>query len=419
MRVGLLAPPFERIPPSRYGGTERVIATLADTLVARGHDVALFASADSSTAARLVPVVEQPVWADSRYSDPMLFLPLAVGRAYAAAPDLDIMHSHVEEWAYPTARLSQVPTVTTLHWRLDRPELQAVYREFREQALVSVSDAQRAPLPGAAWIATVHHGLPTSLYRPGTTPGSFLLFCGRFSPEKGLADAIEVALATGLPLRVAGRHPARGSSHPAVRAEREYYEAVLAPRLGHPLIEYIGEVGEREKQELYAGALALLFPIHWPEPFGLVMIEALACGTPVLARPRGAVPEVITDGVTGFHCETVDDFVRAVGRLGDIERGACRTEFERRFSAERMAAQYEAVYARVVERARGGDGPAASTSPRRQPLLAAGADHGTAGVTTRAGNGAASPAGADAAPGRTLPASPRPGGVARRRGTSS
>lgn len=351
MRVGLLAPPFEPIPPRGYGGTERVVAALADSLTARGHEVTLFASADSSTRARLDPTVERAVWSDDRYADDDPFRAIAIGHAYARASQVDVMHNHLEFFAFPAARLSAVPTVTTMHWRTDQPELAVVLAEFEEQPLVAVSRAQRDLQPRANWIGVVHHGLPADLYRPSHTRGGYLLFCGRFQPEKGLETALEVAERVDMTLLVAARRPPENALDPVIRRDRAYYESI-APKLRDGRVRHVGEATDAEKQELYAGALALLFPVDWPEPFGLVMIEALACGTPVLARPRGAVPEVIEHGRTGFLCESTEEFVRAVGRIGQIDRRECRADFDRRFTADAMAASYEPIYERVISRRR-------------------------------------------------------------------
>jgi glycosyltransferase involved in cell wall biosynthesis len=354
MRIGLLAPPVERVPPRTYGGTERVVATLADALVERGHDVTLFASGDSVTKATLVPTVERALWHDDRYRDPLPFWTLAIDRAYAHADELDVMHDHADLLALATAGQARVPTVTTLHQRLDRPEVVELMRAFPAHPFVSVSDAQRRPVPDANWAGTVHHGYPRDLYRPSLAPGSYLAFCGRFAREKGIEWAVEIARRAGLPLRVAARHPRPDLTGKDLREEWEYWETAVRDLVRRePLVEFVGELTEPEKQELYGGALGLLFPIDWPEPFGLVMIEALACGTPVLARPRGAVPEIVRDGLNGFHCETIDEFVAAVGRIGTIDRAACRADFERRFSADVMAARYEAIFARVAGAGRG------------------------------------------------------------------
>ncbi len=361
VRIGLLAPPFERVPPVGYGGTERVVAFLADVLVERGHDVTLFASADSATRARLVPTIERPVWHDPRYDDDRPFQVLSAVRAYAHAADLDIVHNHMDYAAWPEARRAPVPTVTTLHWRTDVPELAPLYAEFKEQRLISISHAQRAPFPGADWVATVHHGYPRDSYRPRLERGRYLAFCGRCAPEKGLDRAIAVALAAGLPIRIAAPRPPENSRHPVVREQWAYYQRALAPHLDHPLVEYLGELRDGEKQALYEDALALLFPIAWPEPFGLVMIEALACGTPVLATARGSVPEIVRHGETGFLCESVADFVDAIDRVPALDRAACRRDFEQRFTTEVMATAYETAYERIV---------AGSASPVVRPRAA-------------------------------------------------
>ena len=352
MRIGLLAPPVEPVPPPTYGGTERVVATLADALVARGHDVVLFASGDSHTRARLEPIVERAIWLDERPLDPQPLWTVAMTRAYAHAADLDVMHNHADHFAFSLARCVATPTLTTAHGRLDRPELREVYREFHEMPVVSVSLAQRRPLPGVRWVANIYHGYADDLYTPRYDRGTYLAFCGRFSPEKGIMTAIEAAVRAGVPLKIAARLPRPDRTERDLVLEHRYFEEVVLPRIRRePLVEYLGELDESGKQSFYENALALLFPIDWPEPFGLVMIEALACGTPVLARPRGSVPEVIRDGVTGYHCETVDDFVAAIGRLDRLDRRACRAEFDARFTAEEMAARYERAYERVISEA--------------------------------------------------------------------
>ncbi|OLC52883.1 MAG: hypothetical protein AUH85_15585 [Chloroflexi bacterium 13_1_40CM_4_68_4] len=349
MHIGLLAPPLESVPPRRYGGTERVVAWLADALIGRKHDVTVFASGDSTIDARVVPIVERALWRDPRFSGDLLpFWSLVVGRAYSQAGGLDIMHNHLDYFAFPAARLAPLPTVTTLHGRLDLPELGPLYQEYEDLPMVSISEAQRSPVPQANWIATVHHGMPRDLYRASYARGRYLAFVGRVSPEKGLDRAIEVALAAGIPLRIAARLPLEERLGPSARLDHEYYEARILPHLDHPLIDYVGELDDEEKEEFYRGALALLFPIDWPEPFGLVQIEALACGTPVLARPLGAAPEIIEDGVNGYLCRTIADFVAAIERLDAIDRHACRASFEARFTSAVMAESYERVYQTIL-----------------------------------------------------------------------
>jgi glycosyltransferase involved in cell wall biosynthesis len=376
MRIGLLAPPLESVPPERYGGTERVVATLADALVARGHDVTLFASGDSRTSARLVPIVERAIWHDDRYEDLIPFWSIAAARAYANVDELDVMHNHMDFFAFAVARLAKVPTVTTLHGRLDMPELIELYREFSDQPVVSISNAQRRPIPHANWVGTVYHGYPLDLFQPSYATGSYLLFVGRMSPDKGLHVAIDIAIAADLPIKVAVRPPIAEHQHSSeAKRERDYFENEIRPRLSHPLVEYVGQASEGEKQDLYSGAIATLFPIDWPEPFGLVLIESLAAGTPVLASPQGAVPEVIADGVTGFHCGSMPEYLAALERVHQLDRRRCRREFERRFSADAMATAYEAVYERValgLTAAAGGRGPDARSAGRGPDARSAG-----------------------------------------------
>jgi glycosyltransferase involved in cell wall biosynthesis len=350
MRIAHLAPPFESVPPRAYGGTERVVHVLTEELVRRGHDVTLFASGDSTTTARLVPVVEEALWRrQPAYADFAPFWSLALGKAARELDQFDVVHNHLDFHGFPLARLAPCPVVTTLHGRLDLPELQPLYREMLDVPLVSISDAQRRPVPWANWVATVHHGIRLDEFTFNPRPGRYLAFLGRISPEKGLDTAIRVARRAGLPLKVAARMPLPFTTDPNVRADWEYYEGVVEPLLRAADVELVGEVSGAAKDEVLRGAAALLFPIRWPEPFGLVMPEALACGTPVLALRAGSVPEVLEDGVTGFVCDDEDGLVAAVDRLGALDRARCRAEAERRFSAAAMADRYERVYARLVE----------------------------------------------------------------------
>jgi glycosyltransferase involved in cell wall biosynthesis len=273
---------------------------------------------------------------------------MSIGRAFVHEDDLDVMHNHMGHIALTAARHACVPTITTVHWTLDGADERASYARFGEQPLVSISQAQRTPLPAARWIATVHHGYPPDLFRPGYAEGHYLAFCGRFIPEKGLDVAVESAIRAGMPLKIAGRLPSAQNLTAQGRREREFFHSTLDPYLDHPLIEYVGELTDAEKQPFFAGAAALLFPVRWSEPFGLVMIEALACGTPILARPRGSVREIVTHGQTGWYAETVDDFVGAIRKISDIDRHACRADFDRRFLAGRMAEEYERVYETVL-----------------------------------------------------------------------
>ena len=345
MRIAQVAPPFESIPPSRYGGTERVVSTLTEELVHLGHDVTLFASADSRTSARLIPIVDGALWhADPPYQDLIAFYAVTLGRLTREWHTFDIIHNHLDYLAYPLGRVAPCPVVTTLHGRLDLRELSHVYREFADVPLVSISEAQRQPVPSANWVATVYHGIPLEEFTFNPKPGRYLAFLGRISPEKGLDTAIRVARKAGLPLRIAARKPLHVKGNPNVDADWEHYRNEVKPLLERGHATLIGEVAGQEKDRFLREAAALLFPIRWPEPFGLVMAEALACGTPVIALDDGSVPEVIEDGVTGFICSNEEEMVSAIGRLDEIDRARCRAEAERRFSPVAMAKAYENVY---------------------------------------------------------------------------
>ncbi|MBU6423147.1 MAG: glycosyltransferase family 4 protein [Chloroflexota bacterium] len=348
MRIALLAPLLQRVPPVKYGGTERVIGWLADELVALGHDVDLYATGDCVTRGDLVPLAERALW-ETDLRDPGPVRMAAFARAFAEC-EADVMHNHAEWAAYPFARASHIPTVTTVHSRTDTRESAIVHKEFSDVSLVSVSKAQRRTLPGARWVANVPHGLPVDLYRPRTKRGSYLAFVGRISPEKGVHLAIEVAHRSGLPLVIGGRPPLDIWAYPEARDDQAYWEQMIKPHLGHDGIEFAGELDDRGKQELLQDALAFLFPIDWPEPFGIVLIEAMACGTPILARPRGSVPEIVVDGVNGYHCEDVEELTKAIERIDRIDRAECRRVFEERFTARRMAEDYVRVYAAALAR---------------------------------------------------------------------
>jgi glycosyltransferase involved in cell wall biosynthesis len=355
MRIAQVAPPFESIPPMRYGGTERVVATLTEELVRRGHEVTLFAAGDSETSARLVPVVDQALWRrEPAYRDFAPFWALVLGKLARELDQFDLVHSHLDYFGFPLARRAPCPVVSTLHGRLDLPELQPLYAEYDDVPLVSISDAQRAPVPWANWVATVYHGVELEKYTFNPEPGRYLAFLGRISPEKGLDRAIRVAQRVGLPLRIGARAPLPFRDDPNVRADWEYYENVVQPLLQGPNVELVGHVGGQEKDDLLRHAAALLVPIDWPEPFGLVMPEAMACGTPVLALCNGSVPELVRHGETGFVCQDEDELVEAVSRIDQLDRATCRAEAERRFSPEAMADAYEQVYQQMLERT--GDG---------------------------------------------------------------
>jgi glycosyltransferase involved in cell wall biosynthesis len=344
MRIAQIAPLFESVPPRWYGGTERVVAYLTDELVRMGHDVTLFASGDSTTRATLVSVCPQALRLDPACRDYLAWHIVMVERAAQRAGAHDLLHFHIAPIHHPIVRRLGVPHVTTLHGRLDLPELQCLYREFADAPVISISDAQRAPIPHAKWVGTVPHGLPVHLHRfhPG---GEYFAFMGRISPEKRVDRAIAIAKALGRPLRIAAKID---------KADEEYFEHEIRPLFDDPLVRFIGEIGESDKEEFLGGAAALLFPVDWPEPFGLVMIEALACGTPVVAFRCGSVPEVIDHGVTGFVVDTMEEAIDAAARVRHIDRRACREVFERRFTARRMALNYLEIYEQVVSRSAAG-----------------------------------------------------------------
>jgi glycosyltransferase involved in cell wall biosynthesis len=351
MRIAQLAPLFERVPPLGYGGTERVVSYLTEELVAMGHDVTLFASGDSSTSAELVACAPHSLRLAARPLDPTAMHLLQAEEALHRGDEFDLIHNHIDHLFYPSARRCDLPVLTTLHGRLDLEWLGWVYREYHEQRVISISRAQREPLPWLRWAGTVHHGLPRDLYEFQPGGGGYLAFMGRVSPEKRVDRAIEIAVRSGRPLRIAAKIDP---------ADAVYFRDCVRPLFDHPLVEYVGELGDEEKQELLGGAAALLFPIDWPEPFGLTMIEALACGTPVIAWRHGSVPEVLEHGVTGFLCDDVASAVRAVNSLAKLDRADCRRAFEERFTAERMAADYLKLYAAASRAQRGRAGRLAS-----------------------------------------------------------
>ncbi len=346
MRIAQVAPLIESVPPRLYGGTERVVSFLTDELVALGHDVTLFASGDSETSGRLVAVWPRALRLDGPCLDPLAPHLFMLEQVVKRSHEFDIVHFHTSEFHFPVARRLPTAHVTTVHGRLDMPELRPLYREFDDVPVVSISYAQRRPLLEASWIGTVYHGLPVDRlpYRAG--PGRYLAFLGRVSPEKRVDRAIEIAIACEQPLKIAAK---------VDPADREYFDREIDRLLQHPLIEYVGEISETEKAEFLCGATALLFPIDWPEPFGLVMIEALACGVPVVAFRGGSVPEIVQDGVTGFIVDSVTEAIAATKRVASLDRQRCRDLFEERFSAGRMASDYVALYERLISaRARGG-----------------------------------------------------------------
>lgn len=339
MKIAQVAPLYESVPPRLYGGTERVVSYLTEELVRQGHQVTLFASGDSTTAAELRPVCERALRLEGKkVIDPLAHHIRMIEYVAREAHEFDAIHFHIDYLHFPTTRRQRVAALTTLHGRLDIPDSIPLYREFRDMQLVSISDAQRTPLPWANWVATVHHGLPESLYIPRMDAGKYLAFLGRISPEKRVDRAIEIAGRVGMPLKIAAKVDA---------ADKEYFDANIRKLLDHPLVEYIGEISESQKSDFLGGAYALLFPIDWPEPFGLVLLEAMACGTPIIAYRMGSVPEIVDDGVTGYVVENLDEAAAAVRRVHLLDRRTCRQVFEERFSARRMASDYVEAYERV------------------------------------------------------------------------
>jgi len=339
MRIAQLAPLAESVPPKLYGGTERVVAWLVDELVEFGHEVTLFASGDSRTKGKLHPVWPRALRLGRKGVDPNAASAVLLEAIARRAKDFDVIHAHIDWLPLPLLSRLGVPFLTTMHGRLDLPCLPDVVREFPGAGFVSISEHQRVPLPEANWIATIQHGLPSHLFRPSFDEGSYLAFLGRLTAEKGPEDAIRIARAAGKPLRIAAKIP---------RGETGYFKKKLEPHIDGRMVQLVGEVDDAKKQPFLADAAALLFPIDWPEPFGLVMIEAMACGTPVIAYRSGSVPEVVEDGVTGFIVENEEQAVRAVGELGRLDRRVVRARFEARFSASRMAREYERAYRGLI-----------------------------------------------------------------------
>ena len=359
MKIAQVAPLAEPCPPHQYGGTERIVSFLTEELVRQGHDVTLFASGDSRTAARLVRCSDMALRLNPAVKDPMPYHLVMLDEVRRRADDFDVIHFHVDLLQFPLIRDFADRTLTTLHGRLDLPDLKPFYAAFPEVPLVSISDSQRLPMPAVSWAGTVPHGLPRDLLPFSPRPnGDYLAFLGRISPEKRPDRAIEIAARAGLPLRIAAK---------VDKVDRAYWDMVIAPLVArHDNVEFIGEIGEAEKASFLGNARALLFPIDWPEPFGLVMIEAMACGTPVIAWNCGSVPEVVDDGVTGFIVGDEAAAVAAVRRAAMLDRAQVRAVFERRFTVERMAMDYLSIYrglpgvrrdAARLRRA-AGDGPA-------------------------------------------------------------
>jgi glycosyltransferase involved in cell wall biosynthesis len=340
MRIAQIAPLYEAVPPKFYGGTERVVSYLTEELVALGHEVTLFASGDSETAANLEAAWPRALRLDPAIRDPIAPHALLMERVMRRAGEFDVLHFHNEYLPFSLFSRQPTPWLNTLHGRLDMIEYQGIFDVFSQVPLVSISDSQRRPLPQANFVGTVLHGLPENLLTPRPATPGYLAFLGRISPEKRPDRAIRIARAAGIPLKIAAK---------VDNADREYFETVIKPMLDGPGVELIGEINEAQKPDFLSGAIALLMPIDWPEPFGLVMIEAMACGTPVIAVNRGSVPEVIDDGISGFIVEDETGTIGAVERLGELDRKRVRAQFERRFTAKRMALDYLALYRAIAE----------------------------------------------------------------------
>ncbi len=339
MRIAQVSPLFESVPPHKYGGTERVVSFLTEELVRQGHTVTLFASADSVTSAELVPICPAGLRLGQACEFPAAHHLLQLERVIQRAADFDVVHFHTELFHFPLVRHLRLPHVTTLHGRLDLPDLYPLFDEFADVPVVSISDAQRAPIANANWIGTVYHGLPRRTLACSHDRGDHFVFLGRLSREKRVDRAIEIAKRAGARLRIAAKIDP---------ADAEYF-ATIRHLLDDPMVEFVGEICDEEKAAFLGGARAMLFPIDWPEPFGLVMIEALACGTPVIAFRNGSVPEVLEHGVTGFIVDDIDEAVDAARRVHEIDRGRCRAAFESRFSVERMADEYLRLYWAVAQ----------------------------------------------------------------------
>ena len=341
MKIAQIAPLVESVPPKYYGGTERIVSYLTEELVLMGHDVTLYASGDSITKARLRPKTQRALRLDRHSIDAVADHVFLAECVFQDSAEFDIIHSHIDYIAYPLFRRMQTPHLTTLHGRLDIPNLYNLYREFDDIPLVSISNSQRLPLSWANWLGTVYHGLPAGLYEYNEKQGEYLAFIGRISPEKRVDFAIEVAKKADMPLKIAAKID---------KVDKEYFDTVIKPLLDHPLIEYIGEINDAEKKEFFCNAYALLFLVEWPEPFGLVMIESMACGTPVVAMMHGAVPEVMEQGVTGYVVKDMEGAVKAVKEVGTLSRKGCREVFEDKFTARRMAEDYLDIYSAQAEK---------------------------------------------------------------------
>ena len=340
LRIAQVAPLFESVPPKLYGGTERVVSFLTEELVQQGHDVTLFASGDSITSAKLIPVSENSLRLDKNCVDPLAHHIVMLQLIQDNVNEFDVIHYHIDYLHFPFSRLRPTPHITTLHGRLNIDDLKNVYKLFPDMPVVSISKSQRAPFPHINWIGNVYHGIPKDFYKPSFNDGKYLAFLGRISPEKGVDKAIEIATKSGIPIKIAAKID---------KNDEVYFDANIKHLLQHPLVEFVGEINDDLKNEFLKNAIALLFPINWPEPFGLVMIEAMACATPVIAFRNGSVPEIITHETDGFVVDNIEQAVEAVNNISRISRHNCRKSFEQRFTSEVMTIEYVKIYEQVID----------------------------------------------------------------------
>lgn len=341
MRIAQISPLYESVPPKGYGGTERIVSYITEELVNQGHDVTLYASGDSKTKARLVAPCPRSFRVDQSSCDSIVYTLLMLEQLFRDIDRYDVVHFHIDNFHYPFCRRHRCNHVTTMHGRMDLDCLPPLFREYPEAPVVSISDSQRKPLPSLNWQGTVYHGLPPNLFTFREKPGDYLAFLGRASPEKGVDRAVDIAVRFGMPLKIAAKVDAK---------DQEHFDKKLKPLMHQSGVEFIGEVDGRKKDDFLGKAYALLFPIDWPEPFGLVMIEAMACGTPIISWPRGSVPEVMENGVTGFVVNSVPAAIAALNKVKQLDRRRCREVFEKRFTAARMVEDYVQIYKRLAQR---------------------------------------------------------------------
>ena len=343
MKIAQVAPLYEAVPPKLYGGTERIVSFLTEELVRQGHDVTLFASGDSVTNARLVASVPQALRLDEKCEDSLAPHVVQLQQVIESSGEFDVIHFHTDYLSFPFTQFLDVPHVTTLHGKLSIAELQLVYNTYPDEPVVCISDSQCKPLPQANFVGRVHHGLPKGLFKKADGSGNYFAFLGRISPEKRCDRAIENAIASNTPIKIAAK---------VDKADRDYFAQKIQHLFDHPLVEYVGEINEEQKQEFLGNAKALLFPIDWPEPFGLVMIEAMACGTPVIAWNNGSVPEIIDEGKSGNIVNSMEEAIDAANKIAAIDRSIVRDCFEQRFSAQRMTKDYIDVYQKLINKNR-------------------------------------------------------------------